>query len=194
MVDAAVRINSILSPANVNATFSRDNPDFTAVFSNLGSGDTYGETPPTFWGGAPGTGFGSPGNTASIYINNITTEVNGQNVGYAVGEVTSHEFSHFLFGSRFRGESYDASNIVVEGGDARKMLNPNVGFTPTDLQRVHDLCKKLHPGGGGGNGAQGGGGTTFTFSPVMFGYSNGEGGYGEWVLFPGMTVVVVHKR
>jgi RHS repeat-associated protein len=163
MVDAALRINSILGPANVNATFVQNNPDFTATFLTGGAADVYGTTPVTFWGGAPGTGFLSPGNEANIYIDSINTEVQGQNLGYAVGQVVAHEFSHFLFGSRFAGEEYDFNNLVVEGDDAAKMLNPNVGFTSRDLGRVHSLCQKLHPrghpGGGGGGSKDGGGGS-----------------------------------
>ena len=158
LVDTALRINSIFSPAGVNVTFSRSNPDFSANFVAGGPAGKFGETPVTFWGGAPGTGLFSPGDTATIYIPNIVSEVNGQNVGTAVGEVVSHEFSHFLFGSRFAGESYDVNNIVVEGGDQAKMLNPNVGFTADDLKRISALCQKLHPNSNNSKGQSGGGG------------------------------------
>jgi len=65
--------------------------------------------------------------------------------------------------------------------------------SPCTTKQVYTKQRPTGNGGGGGGGAPGGGDTTFTFSPQMFMYG-GEEGYGEWVLVPGFTVVIVHAK
>jgi len=159
IVDAALRINSILAQANVSAAFVQQNADFTANLVAGGNAGRYGDTPKTFYGGAPGTGWGSPGDMANIYVNNIADAVKGRDLGGAVGNVVAHELTHFLEGSFMPG-SY-IGYVQEEGGtDSWWLQNQNLPLF--DPKKINSICKKLRAGSGGGDG---GGGAYFGGSP-----------------------------
>jgi RHS repeat-associated protein len=136
-------IARILADAGVGVVFTHANADFTATVlpanpSPGGTGEVFGHTPLTYWG------WGPPGNVGDVYVNETYNElrtVGGGDIGVAVGNLATHEFSHFLFGAYPFGTP---GSITQEGGwNASMMLNQGLQFAFPGA--VQSKCTKLHP-------------------------------------------------
>jgi RHS repeat-associated protein len=189
-------LNRILDLADVGATLANtSNADFTINLKNNPTGwqEPFGQP----WAvlGKNDAWFGAPNNSATVWANSTEMAAAGMDMGIALGRVMTHEFGHWalqIVENRLAPGPLEV-NIMKEGWEPILMTGL---ATLSRGQRtvLHAKCQKLHGGGGGGGGGNaGGGGDTFTFPPVMFMYG-GEGGYGEWVLWPGMTVVIVRPK
>ena len=168
---AQVQARNLLAPAGVGVLFNQTTSEFTvtALPSDPSGQGNFSNTPPSYLYGFGLGGWGAPGNSAEIYVSETVSEVDGNgDLGAAVGSLVTHELSHFLFGSRFKGESYDVNNILSEGWDWRKMLNKNLGFPNPGA--VHAACMQLHPGSsaaGSGGGELSGYGSISWFEEAL---------------------------
>ncbi len=119
IADARNRIASLLAQAGVGVAFNQRNSDFTLSVVPMGTGgDVFGKTPRSWFSGYGLNGFGAPGNSGQVYVNNIASAVNNSNVGFAVGTIATHELTHFLFGSFFPGSNVGTLQ-QEEAGPAR---------------------------------------------------------------------------
>jgi len=179
-------IARILTNAGVGVVFSRTNADFTATVlpanpAPPATGVEFGHTSLTYWG------WGPPGNVGDVYLSETYNElrtVGGGDVGLAVGNLATHEFSHFLFGSFVFGTP---GSITQEGGwNANMMLSPGLNFASPAA--VQSKCSKLHPPTNNPNGRGGGGrahsGPPYLYMPAgfsgwdVFSFLDWGGGYG----------------
>jgi RHS repeat-associated protein len=169
---AEMRIRSLFAQANVNVFFNQSDPDFTVPVSFHGQpSDEFARTEayssqPTFF-----------------YADAIFYELNGQGVdprifGYALGSGITHEATHFLFGSRFRGESYSRDDVTSEGWDRGKLLNQNLSFPNPGA--VNRKCKQLRRSGGRRGGGGGRAGPPYVNIPADIG-----GGWGPFSFLGG---------